>query len=146
RASVGRAWSAAPQQALRPRLFPWCLTSAQGAGQFRGWCGAGLVPLLRRVALHPPVFGGNTREDGGLMHSIGSRCGSKKIIPGLPIWVSVTTAGVAGGGNADVVVRRAPHAWIFKDPVFGGLPERFAASAATRNCARTTSASCTRRL
>src|SRR5690349_18228078 len=49
------------------------------------------------------------------------RCGSKKVIPDLPISVSVQTGGGPGGGTADVAVHGAPQAWIFTDTVRGGL-------------------------
>jgi len=55
------------------------------------------------------------------MHDECPRCGSKKVIPDLPLYVSVTTAGGSGGGGADVVILGAPQAWIFKEPVYGGL-------------------------
>jgi hypothetical protein len=55
------------------------------------------------------------------MHDTCARCGSKKIIPDLPLNVSVSTAGGAGGGSADVVIEGAPQAWFFKDLAFGGL-------------------------
>jgi hypothetical protein len=59
-------------------------------------------------------------------------CGSKKIIPDLPLSVEVYTSdsgpyggGLAkGGGTADVHVCGAPQAWVFKDMASGGLTVR----------------------
>jgi hypothetical protein len=49
------------------------------------------------------------------------RCGSKKVIPDLPLSVEVYTGGGPGGGAADVRVQGNPQAWVFKDTVCGGL-------------------------
>jgi hypothetical protein len=50
-----------------------------------------------------------------------SRCGSEKVIPGLPLLVNVTTAAGSGWGRADVAIDTAPDAWFFKGPVAAGL-------------------------
>jgi hypothetical protein len=58
-----------------------------------------------------------------------SRCGSKKIIPDLPLSLEVYTTGGGpygatiekGGGTADVHVSGAPQAWLSKDVASGGL-------------------------
>ena len=49
------------------------------------------------------------------------QCGSKKIMPDLPLIVEVFTGGGSGGGTADVKVQGAPEAWIFKETVAAGL-------------------------
>jgi hypothetical protein len=58
------------------------------------------------------------------------RCGSKKIIPDVPLTVSVSVAvggqlGIGGGGGeVEVTVCGAPGAWIFKDRASGHLSGR----------------------
>ena len=62
------------------------------------------------------------------MDNICPRCGSKNVIPDLPL---VVNAGIPGGGaavgTADVYVCGAPQAWIFKDTAPGGLTVRVCA-------------------
>jgi uncharacterized OB-fold protein len=60
------------------------------------------------------------------------QCGSKKIIPDLPLGAEVYTSEsgpygsgtVRGGGTVDVYVAGAPQAWVFKDIASGGLTAR----------------------
>jgi hypothetical protein len=56
------------------------------------------------------------------------KCGSKKIVPDLPLVLEVVTSGEhgleTGGGTADVRVCGNPKAWVFKDTVAGGLTVR----------------------
>jgi hypothetical protein len=57
-----------------------------------------------------------------------SQCGSKKIIPDLPLVVQVFAAGGGGGGGtADVYVCGRPQAWFSKDAAAGGLTVRVCA-------------------
>lgn len=65
-------------------------------------------------------YGGPSANVSNTCH----HCGSKKLIQGLPLRVSVTTAEGSGWGDADVVLHGAPEAWILKDPVLGGLNVR----------------------
>ena len=51
-------------------------------------------------------------------------CGSKKIIPDLPIIVEVITGGGSGVGSATVKIAGAPEAWFAKDIVSGDLTVR----------------------
>jgi len=83
---------------------------------------------LRRIFFAPATprtFGENKTGGGvtkeGLMRDNCPRCGSKKVMPDLPLSVNVSTAAGEGGGGADVVILGAPEAWIFKKPVYGGL-------------------------
>jgi hypothetical protein len=54
------------------------------------------------------------------MHDSCPNCGSKKMIPDLPIIVDVITGG-GGVGSATVGVAGAPQAWIFNEVVRGNV-------------------------
>jgi predicted RNA-binding Zn-ribbon protein involved in translation (DUF1610 family) len=49
------------------------------------------------------------------------RCGSKKVIPDLPVLLDVSTAQGPAGGSAGLRVEGAPEAWFFKDSAWGPL-------------------------